>query len=111
MAYIFGVTTLTVQPNVYIIRTFNRSLPFVGPFVLFYRSYICYAAFAICSGFFLLFTYRTERVCTVYRSLESSDSQVANPNESESRNRNARRMKYSSFFACVLANDFFLSAV
>lgn len=33
VAYIFGVTTLTVQPNVYIIRTFNRSLPFLGIFV------------------------------------------------------------------------------
>lgn len=31
VAYIFGVTTLTVQPNVYtFIRTFNRSLPFLG---------------------------------------------------------------------------------
>lgn len=33
VAYIFGVTTLTVQPNVCVyifVRTFNRSLPFLG---------------------------------------------------------------------------------
>lgn len=66
VAYIFGVTTLTVRPNVYIVRTFNRSLPASRRFFLSI-SLCCCLFFRV----LLLLTHENESeiastLCTAY---------------------------------------------
>lgn len=104
VAYIFGVTTLTVQPNVYIIRTFNRSLPFLGILLSLFSS------LSICSACCFSFGSHVSACVPPNAPLFrfSVSRQVANPNESESLEQSKcpkKKMKADSFirfsvFAC-----------
>lgn len=94
VAYIFGVTTLTVQPNVCILYAhLTVRCRLLGPFISVLALVLCvsllyllrcvrYLSFLFLLLLFFVFFSTYERV---YRCLlEFRASQVANPNESES---------------------------
>lgn len=101
VAYIFGVTTLTVRTKcVYIIRTFNRSLPFLG---------LCFILYLSVFFFHCLYMYaRVACVCTVW-----FEYFVANSNESESLSLAIETKIEDSFFLllCISLVSFSLHII